>query len=123
MKHVAILMGLILPQALWAGPTDAHLHWAAVTQNTDNTPAVITGYRVYRGLSASALTVIATVSASKLDYVDLPPAGVNYYAVTALEGSVQSALSETVSKRIRLPAPKGGVILPAPKGGLVLPPQ
>lgn len=81
----------------------ATLSWLAPTQNTDGSALTnLSGYRIYYGTNASALT----------QWVDVPSAGIQtyvlgnlspatwYFAVKAVAGGVESDLSNIASKTI-----------------------
>lgn len=79
----------------------AALSWTAPTQNTDGTPiAQPVTYNVYYGTAANALTVKATVSTLAYTVTDLP-SGTHYFAVSAVAGGEESALSGVGSKVIQ----------------------
>jgi hypothetical protein len=82
----------------------AALSWAAPTQNTDGSALNdLAGYRVYHGLSASALTDVVQVqgtSTTTYTFTQLA-AGTHYFAVAAFNSSgAESALSAVGSKTI-----------------------
>jgi hypothetical protein len=82
----------------------ATLTWTAPTQNTDGTPLTdLSGYHIYYGTSASALTTTITVaSASETSYVvtGLAP-GTYYFAVVAYNSAgMDSPESNVGSKTI-----------------------
>lgn len=85
------------------GTGTATLNWTAPTQNTDGSPLTnLTGYRVYHGTSASALTDVRTISSPGIStYVfDTLASGTHYFAIAAVANGVESALSGTGSKTI-----------------------
>ncbi len=79
------------------------LSWEAPTQNTDGTQlTALSGYRIYYGTSAGALTQSVDISnASVSTYVvaNLAPA-TWYFAVKAISNGVESDLSNVASKTI-----------------------
>ncbi len=82
----------------------ATISWSPPTENTDGTPvAALSGYRVYYGTSADALTKSVDVSGASVTSYEITnlSAGTYYFAVAALTTSgAESALSETASKAI-----------------------
>jgi hypothetical protein len=89
--------------ALTAPPAvgTAALTWTAPTQNTDGTPLTnLAGYRVYHGLSASALNDVIPVTGTSYNFTALA-SGTHYFAVSAYStAGVGSALSAVGSKVI-----------------------
>jgi hypothetical protein len=81
-----------------AAGTGITLKWLAPTSNGGG---AITGYRIYRGTSSSSGTLIATVSASALSFVDTtaPRKTTSYYWVTAINAVGESPRSNVVSAR------------------------
>jgi hypothetical protein len=78
----------------------ASLTWAAPTKYTDGSAlAAVAAYRVYRGPSASSLQRVAEVTGRSATIGSLP-SGTHYFAVSAVVGGVESALSAVVSKAI-----------------------
>ena len=81
----------------------ATLSWTPPTRNTDGTSlSNLSGYRIYYGTSSSALNQTVQLNNPSLSrYVieNLSP-GTYYFAVKAVAGSSESALSNTASKRI-----------------------
>jgi hypothetical protein len=82
----------------------ANLSWVAPSQYTDGSPLPIgelTGFRIYRGTTASNLTVIAEVDSRTTTFaVQNLATGTHYFAVTAMAGGVESARSAVGSKTI-----------------------
>jgi hypothetical protein len=78
----------------------AALSWTAPAKNTDGSTisAAIT-YNVYHGLSAAALTDKVPVNGLAYTYANLA-SGTHYFAVTAVVGGSESALSAVGSKVI-----------------------
>jgi hypothetical protein len=96
----------IVVKAAGTAPTagSATLTWAPPTENTDGTPITgLTGYHIYYGTSASALTTTITItSAAETSYVvsGLAP-GTYYFAVDAYNSAaVDSAQSNVGSGTI-----------------------
>jgi hypothetical protein len=87
-----------------SGNGSATLSWSPPTQNTDGSPATdLAGYRVYHGMSVSALSMLATVpGATTASYVaNQLGSGTHYFAVAAYTSSgMESALSAVGSKTI-----------------------
>lgn len=81
----------------------ATLNWTPPTENTDGTPLTnLTGYRVYYGTNANALTQTVDISnASVSTYLldNLSPA-TWHFAVKAIAGGVESSLSNVATKTI-----------------------
>jgi len=82
----------------------ATLSWSVPTQNTDGTPLTdLSGYHIYYGTSASALTTTITLaSAGETSYVvtGLAP-GTYYFAVVAYNSAgIDSPESNVASKTI-----------------------
>jgi hypothetical protein len=78
----------------------AALSWTAPAKNTDG--STISGaitYNVYHGLSAAALTDKVPVNGLAYTYANLA-SGTHYFAVTAVVGGSESALSAVGSKVI-----------------------
>ena len=94
---VAALVSLWLPLAAHAiTPSDqAVVSWQAVTQNTDGTRAVITGYRVEYGQGNFSHSVVT--SAQQVVLSALAP-GLWQFRAFALEGAVESAASNIATK-------------------------
>jgi hypothetical protein len=80
----------------------ASLSWTPPTQNTDNSPVTLTGYRVYWGSSRGNYTNSVTVNNGGLSaYVvtQLTP-GTWYFVVTAISATGESAYSNEAQKTI-----------------------
>jgi hypothetical protein len=81
----------------------ATLSWTAPTENTDGTAlASLSGYKIYYGTSAAALTNTIDVTAGVLVYIveDLAPA-TWYFAVTAVApGGAESDYSNIANQKI-----------------------
>lgn len=81
----------------------ATLSWTPPTRNTDGTSLTnLSGYRIYYGTSSSALNQTVQLNNPSLSrYVleNLSP-GTYYFAVKAVAGGSESALSNVASKRI-----------------------
>lgn len=94
---------LIVTQPATANGTAA-LSWTAPTQNTDGSALVdLAGYRIYHGMSASALTDMIQLSGgTNTSYtMNQLASGTHYFAVAALTaGGVESAMSGVGSKTI-----------------------
>ena len=83
----------------------ATLSWTAPSQYTDGSPlpaGELTGFRIYRGTSASNLTVFVEVDSRTTSFsVENLASGTHYFAVTALAaGGGESARSSVGSKTI-----------------------
>lgn len=95
----------ILPSAAW-------LTWTAPTTDTNGaTITVPLTYNVYRGLSATNLSVIKSGLAA-LTYSDPATSAAPttyFYAVTAVQAGEESALSQVVSATIQAP-----LVVPSP---------
>jgi len=80
--------------------TSAILTWTAPTEYTNGTPLTVASYNVYEGPASPPATMVANVLAGTTTYTATNlPAGTNYFAVTALDGTgVESALSNIASK-------------------------
>lgn len=81
----------------------AILTWVAPTVNEDDSPASLSGFNIYQGLSAAELTQIATVDATTLTYTASGLAANNtyYFAVKAVgTNGLESAYSDIASKTI-----------------------
>jgi hypothetical protein len=77
----------------------AALTWIAPTQNTDGSALTdLAGYRVYHGLSSTALTDVVHVTATSYSFTGLA-SGTHYFAVSAVNAAgVESAKSAVGSK-------------------------
>lgn len=86
----------------------ANLSWAAETVNTDGTPVTppIT-YNLYQGASATSLAKVQSGLTSPAATVTtgLPIGTTQFFAVSAVEDGVESALSAPVSVAIPIPTP------------------
>lgn len=88
--------------------TTATLNWGAVTQNVDGTAIVppIT-YNLYQGVSTPLTKVQTGLTAPTATVTTgLTPGTTQEFAVTAVEGVVESAQSAIASVPVPLPTPK-----------------
>ena len=85
------------------GNGSASLSWVAPTTNIDGSAFTdLTGFKIYRGTSATDLQSVATVAANQLTYtVNNLAAGTHYFAVTAVNANnIESGYSNVGSKTI-----------------------
>lgn len=101
------LSGAVTPPV----PTSATLTWVAPTTDTTGAPLTVPlTYNVYRGASATVLTLLLK-GVTGLTAVDTPPLlGTYWYAVSAVAAGVESAQTPAVSAQLTA----GKVISPAP---------
>lgn len=98
----------------------AHLSWIAPTTRADGSAlprTEIAGYKVYRGATNRALSLIRTINdRERLWYVDTElRVGTYYYAVTVYNiYGAESAYSQVVSKEITAKWPGAAVIYLTP---------
>lgn len=82
----------------------ATLSWVSPSQYTDGSPLPVgelSGFRIYKGTSASNLAVVAEVDSLTTSFaVQNLASGTHYFAVTALAGGAESAKSTVGSKTI-----------------------
>lgn len=91
----------------------ASVSWAVPPTNVDGsaiTPGEITGYNIYAGISAAALSKLATVGPTVFTYSMTMGVGTVFFAVTAVTSSGESAQSNVVSKTLAAPS----IALPSP---------
>ena len=83
-------------------PSSAILAWVAPTANEDDTPASLSGFNIYQGLSVAELKKIATVDVTTHTYaVNNLTDGTYYFTVTAVgANSLESAYADIANKTI-----------------------
>jgi hypothetical protein len=90
----------------------AQLQWP----QPDNSGSALRQYRIYRGTAPGAEKRIATVAASKRGFIDtqLDPRATYYYRVSAVNGSGEGALGNTLALSVgsNAPAPEAACTLP-----------
>lgn len=101
-------MLMILPLAALAqaaGPS-ATVTWTAPTTNTNGTPVSTLTYNLYQGLSGALAKVQSGIATTTLVVTTGLTVGTTQcFAVTAVEGGVESAQSNVACSMIALPTP------------------
>jgi hypothetical protein len=83
------------------GTGTALLNWMAPAQNTDGTPATLTGFRIRYGRSADSLNQVAEVGPVTTYTVTALASGTWYFGVAAVSGIGESAVSNIASKEVQ----------------------